>query len=140
MYRSILVPVDRSQRAAGAVQAAFGLAAAGAGGRITLLHVVEIIKDTSYDDYRDFYDSLAAQARSEMDALLETHRASAAQAEVEVTFGRRVAEILRVADERGFDLIVLQSHRIDPDEPTRGWGTISHRVGILANCPVLLVK
>ncbi len=138
MYRSILVPVDRSQRAAGAVQAAFGLAAAG--GRITLLHVVEIIKDTSYEDYRDFYDSLAAQARSEMDALLGAHGEAVAQAEVEVAFGRRVAEILRVAHERGFDLIVLQSHRIDPEEPTRGWGTISHRVGILANCPVLLVK
>lgn len=140
MYRSILVPVDRSQRAAGAVEAAFGLAARVAGSRVTLLHVVEIIKDTTYDGYRDFYDSLAAQARSEMDALLAPHAGSGPRGEVQVAFGRRVSEILRVADESGFDLIVLQSHRIDPDEPTRGWGTISHRVGILANCPVLLVK
>jgi nucleotide-binding universal stress UspA family protein len=140
MYRSILVPVDRSQRAAGAVEAAFRLAAGGAGSHITLLHVVEIIKDTTYEDYRDFYDSLAAQAHSEMDELLAPFKESGARVDTEVAFGRRVKEILRVAEERGFDLIVLQSHRIDRDEPTRGWGTISHRVGILANCPVLLVK
>lgn len=140
MYRSILVPVDRSRRAADAVAAAFGLVAAGVARSITLLHVVEIIKDTSYDDYRDFYDALAEQARSEMDALLEAHREEQAAVESEVVFGRRVVEILRVAEERGFDLIVLQSHRIDPEEPARGWGTISQRVGLLANCPVLLVK
>ena len=138
MYRSILVPVDRSQRAAGAVEAAFRLADGGS--RVTLLHVVEIIRDTTYEDYRDFYDSLAAQARREMDALLAPFQGADAQVDTEVAFGRRVKEILRVAEERGFDLIVLQSHRIDRDEPTRGWGTISHRVGILANCPVLLVK
>ena len=140
MYRSILVPVDRSQRAAGAVATAFRLAAVENGSRVVLLHVVEIIKDTTYEEYRDFYDSLAAQARSEMDAMLEPHRDDAPRAETEIAFGRRVKEILRVADEQAFELIVLQSHRIDRDEPTKGWGTISHRVGILANCPVLLVK
>ncbi len=139
MYRTILVPVDRSQRARTAVDAAVYLAASGRG-RVTLLHVVEIIKDTTYDDYRDFYDSLAEQARNEMDALLAEHREADAALEVEVVFGRRVQEILRAAQEREYDLIVLQSHRIDPDEPTKGWGTISHRVGLLAACPVLLVK
>jgi len=140
MYRSILVPVDRSQRAAAAVQAAFALATLQAGAHVTLLHVVEIIKDTTYDDYRDFYDALAAQARSEMDALLAPFGDAGPEVETTVVFGRRVKEILRVAEERAFDLIVLQSHRIDREEPTKGWGTISHRVGLLAECPVLLVK
>jgi len=160
MYRMILVPVDRSQRAAGAVAAAFELARHEPGARVTLLHVVEIIKDTTYDDYRDFYDALAAQAKSEMDALLRPYDDGrvvdgrvvdgglvdgapvdgAPVFETVVVFGRRVEEILRVAEERAYDLIVLQSHRIDREEPTRGWGTISHRVGLLADCPVLLVK
>jgi universal stress protein A len=148
MYRMILVPVDRSQRAAGAVEAAFELARHEPGARVTLLHVVEIIKDTTYDDYRDFYDALAAQAKTEMDALLRPYgdegapapSDSAPEVETAVVFGRRVKEILRVAEERAFDLIVLQSHRIDREEPTKGWGTISHRVGLLADCPVLLVK
>lgn len=140
MFSTILVPVDRSQRAAGAVEAAFRLAAMETGARVTLLHVVEVIKDTTYDDYRDFYDALAAQAKIEMDALLEPFNDAGPQVETTVVFGRRVKEILRVAEEHGFDLIVLQSHRIDREEPTRGWGTISHRVGLLADCPVLLVK
>jgi universal stress protein A len=140
MYRSILVPVDRSQRAARAVATAISLAAREVDAGVTVLHVVEIIKDTTYDDYRDFYDSLAAQARSEMDALLAPFDDAGVRVETEVVFGRRVKEILRVAEERGFELIVLQSHRIDREEPTKGWGTISHRVGLLAECPVLLLK
>jgi universal stress protein A len=140
MFRSILVPVDRSQRAAGAVATAVGLASREPDAGVTVLHVVEIIKDTTYEDYRDFYDSLAAQARSEMDALLAPFDDAGVRVETEVVFGRRVKEILRVAEERGFELIVLQSHRIDREEPTKGWGTISHRVGLLADCPVLLVK
>ncbi len=145
MFRSILVPVDRSQRAAPAVATAFSLAAA-AGGRVTLLHVVEVIKDTTYEEYGRFYDALAEQARQEMERLVAASEGSptaphdAVSWDARVEFGRRVAEILRAQVEGGYDLVVLQSHRLDPADPTRGWGTISHRVGILAACPVLLVK
>jgi universal stress protein A len=38
------------------------------------------------------------------------------------------------------DLIVLPSHRVNPSMVGRDWGTISYKVGILAQCPVLLVK
>ncbi|HRN17880.1 MAG: universal stress protein [Trueperaceae bacterium] len=139
MYRTILVPVDRSQRARSAVDAAVHIAAASQG-RVTLLHVVEIIKDTTYDEFRDFYDSLADLALAEMEELRAPHHDAAVSVDVEVVFGSRVKEVLRIAEERGFDLIVLQSHRIDPGEPAKGWGTISHRVGLLAACHVLLVK
>ncbi len=139
MYRTILVPVDRSQRARSAVDAAVHLASSGPG-RVTLLHVVEVIKDTTYDEFRDFYDSLAELAVSEMEALLAPYRGTDVALDVEVVFGGRVHEVLRMAKERDFDLIVLQSHRIDPEDSAKGWGTISHRVGLLAVCPVLLVK
>jgi len=139
MFQSILVPVDRSQRAAPAVAAAFELASASQG-RVTLVHVVEVIKDTTYEEYKGFYDTLAEQARAEMGELVEPHDHQGVAWQARVEFGRRVAEILRVQQEEAFDLVVLQSHRLDPKDPTQGWGTISHRVGILANCPVLLVK
>ena len=38
------------------------------------------------------------------------------------------------------DLIVLASHRVNPSMVNRDWGTISYKGGILAQCPVLLVK
>jgi len=139
MFKTILVPVDRSQRAREAVDKAVHLAKVGQGS-VTLLHVIEVIKDTTYDEFRDFYDSLVGPAHAEMEALLEPHRASDVTLDAEVVFGLRVQEILRMAEERDYDLIVLQSHHIDVDEPGKGWGTISHRVGLLATCPVLLVK
>lgn len=139
MFQTILVPVDRSQRAKAAVDMAVHLADLGRG-RVRLLHVVEVIQDTTYDEFRDFYDSLVELAHTEMDALLAPHRSSDVALDAEVVFGGRVQEILRIAQERDFDLIVLQSHHIDPEEPGKGWGTISHRVGLMAACPVLLVK
>ena len=42
--------------------------------------------------------------------------------------------------EAGTDLIVLAPHRIDLKDPSAGWGTVSHKVGILSPCAVLLVK
>jgi nucleotide-binding universal stress UspA family protein len=58
----------------------------------------------------------------------------------EVVFGHRAPEIVRYAAEVGADLIVLTSHRIDLQNPAAGWGTVSYKVGILAQGPVLLVK
>lgn len=139
MFKTILVPVDRSQRARDAVDMAVHLAEASQGS-VTLLHVIEVIQDTTYDEFRDFYDSLIDPAHAEMEALLAPHRTSDVVLDAEVVFGGRVQEILRMAEERNFDLIVLQSHHINVDEPGKGWGTISHRVGLLATCPVLLVK
>jgi hypothetical protein len=38
------------------------------------------------------------------------------------------------------DLIIMASHRIDPDRPGHDWSSISYTVAILSPCPVLLVK
>ena len=48
--------------------------------------------------------------------------------------------LVRFAEEQNVDLIVINSHKIEWDEPTQGLGTISYKVSILADCPVLLVK
>ena len=55
-------------------------------------------------------------------------------------YGNRAQEIVRYAMEAGVDLIVLTSHRIDLQDSSAGWGTVSYKVGILSQCPVLLVK
>ena len=55
--------------------------------------------------------------------------------------GLRVAEaIVKYAAANEVDLIVLASHRVKPSRVDRDWGTMSYKVGILAQCPVLLVK
>jgi nucleotide-binding universal stress UspA family protein len=58
----------------------------------------------------------------------------------EVFFGARAPEILRLARERGADLIVLTAPAAEPDKPYFGLGSLSYKVGIFASCPVLLVR
>jgi hypothetical protein len=38
------------------------------------------------------------------------------------------------------DLIVLTAPRIDPDHPVAGWASLSFKISLLAECPILLVK
>ena len=51
-----------------------------------------------------------------------------------------IQEILRFASEFGADLIVLSSHRFDPERAAASWGTISYKVGLVSPCPVLLMR
>jgi nucleotide-binding universal stress UspA family protein len=63
-----------------------------------------------------------------------------AHVESAVVYGRRAEEIVKFAAANDVDLIVLASHRVNSLMVSRDWGTISYQVGILAQCPVLLVK
>ncbi len=139
VFRQILVPVSRSLRARPAVEVAVELAAE-QGGRVTLLHVIETIKDTNFEEFEAFYQTLARQAETAMAELTQPYAEEQVEIDREIVYGGRVEEILRFAEERDVDLIVMQSHRVDPSDPRRGWSTISYQVGILARCPVLLVK
>jgi universal stress protein A len=57
-----------------------------------------------------------------------------------ITFGNRAEEIVRFAMDHDIDLIVMASHKINPRNLNEGWGTLSYKVAILSQCPVLLVK
>ena len=57
-----------------------------------------------------------------------------------VVYGHRSKEIVNYAINNRIDLIIMASHRIDPDRPGHDWSSISYAVAILAPCPVLLVK
>jgi nucleotide-binding universal stress UspA family protein len=92
------------------------------------------------DEERDFYDRLETAARDHLvrlGRLLEERNIARRE---EIIFGNRAEEIVRYAMEGGVDLIVLKSHRIDLKTPGAGWGTLSYKISILSQCPVLLVK
>ena len=38
------------------------------------------------------------------------------------------------------DLIILTAPQVDPVNPVAAWGSMSHKIGVLSPCPVLLVK
>jgi nucleotide-binding universal stress UspA family protein len=139
MFTRILVPVDLTGRHRQTVEIAASLVAA-AGGRVDLVHVVEVIPGISMEDDRDFYRRLESRAQQEMEDLGGILHSQDVAFEAVVTYGSRVREILRWAEEHDTDLILLTSHKIVVDKEGEGWGTLSYQLGILAPCSVLLVK
>ena len=139
VFKHILVPVDLTDTHQPALEIAARLAQAN-DGEVTLLHVVEVISEVWATEDREFYNRLEQTARDHLARLGHSLEARGVPRREEVVFGHRAPEIVRYAGEIGVDLIVLKSHRIDLEHPAAGWGTVSYKVGILAQCPVLLVK
>jgi universal stress protein A len=139
MFRQILVPVDLTDGHGRALDIAAGLAGP-AGGQVTVLHVIELIAGLPPEEGQDFYGRLEKKARKHVADLAARLAGRQVTCHTDVVFGNRTAEVIRYAQQRETDLIVLTSHRIDPQRGAAGLGTLSHRVGILAPCPVLLVR
>ena len=138
-FRHILVPTDLTERTEKALELAARLALRDTV-RITLLHVIETVDGLRFDELRPFYERMERNAQKTMSALARQASAAATHPENAVVYGRRAEEIVKFASANAVDLIVLASHRVKPSRVNRDWGTISYKVGILAQCPVLLVK
>jgi nucleotide-binding universal stress UspA family protein len=138
-FKRILVPTDLTNRTAKALDLAIALARAD-GSRVTLLHVVETVRGLEFDELRPFYRQLERRGREKMAALARRAGDSGGRIIQTVVYGARAEEIVKFATAHKVDLIVLASHRVKPYMVGRDWGTISYKVGILAQCPVLLVK
>ena len=138
-FRHILVPTDLTDRTEKALQLA-GQLGSPAGARVTLIHVIETIPGLSLGEVKPFYERLERKARKAMEAFTRRTLAEAPAAACVLVRGRRAEEIVKYAAANEVDLIVLASHRVNPSLVDRDWGTISYKVGILAQCPVLLVK
>lgn len=139
MFKRILVPLDLSPNYRRAVETAAELARQG-GTEVTLLHVIETIAGIAVEEERDFYNRLQAAARAHLEQCGTILKACQVHGRGEVRLGHRASEILRFATETGADLIVMSAPRIEPGHPEVGWGSLSYKIGILAQCPILLVK
>ena len=139
MFKNILIPADLTDKAAKGLELALKLCT-DPGGRITLLHVIELIDDSEEEEFEPFYEKLKRRAFKKMNDTVAQLASGREKIHVEILCGGRVREIVKFAQENGADLIVLSSHRIDDIHPAQGWATISYKVAILAPCPVLMVK
>ena len=138
MFKHILVPVDLSDRHQHALEVAARLARE-SHGEVTLLHVIDITPGP-WAQEPDFMKRIAELAHNQLTSLGRSLEADQVLGRKEIVYGNRAHEIVCYALETGIDLIVLTSRRIDPSDPNAGWGPVSHQVGILSQCPVLLVK
>jgi nucleotide-binding universal stress UspA family protein len=139
MFKKILLPIDLTERHGPSIDIATDLAKPG-DGEVVLLHVIEMVQGLSPDEQKSFYGQLESVVRPQLRKLLELVVARQVRCRDEIVYGNRGLEIVRVAAECGADLIVLTAPRIDPGNPASGWGSLSYKVGILSQCPVLLVK
>jgi nucleotide-binding universal stress UspA family protein len=143
MFRKILVPVDFTDKNEPAVAAALQTAShpdPGERGEVELLHVIETIEHIDFEEMSDFYRGLETRAAAKLFALADRFREAGIMVRHEILYGKRAEMIVRHAEDREADLIVLSSHKVDREHPALGLGTISYRIAIVARCPVLLVK
>jgi len=139
VFRTIVVPVDLTDRNRPAVEMAAKLSTPSEG-TIHLLHVIETIPGFSVDEEPEFYGRLEKRASQHLKSLAAPLRERGVQVEADVIYGSRAKTILDETKRIGADLVVIQSHRIDGERRGEGLGTLSHQVGLFAPCPVLLVK
>ena len=139
MFQRILVPVDLTAKSIPAVDLSLELATQ-ARAEVTLLHVIERIEHVTFDEMKDFYRRLEESARKGLKECSERFVDQGVSVDCVVNYGHRTQGIIDYAIENRMDLIVMASHRIDPDRPGHDWSTISYGVAVLSPCPVLLVK
>jgi nucleotide-binding universal stress UspA family protein len=139
MFKNILVPTDFLDNDQHALDIAVRLCSMD-NGKISLLHVIEVIQNTTFEEFEDFYSGLEKRSFKGLNAIIARLDTKEMTVEPGVVYGNRTREIVRYAEENNADLIIMKSHKVDLEERSQGWGTISYKVSILARCPVLLVK
>ena len=139
MFQRILVPVDLTEKSLAGVDLAFELAIQSRA-NVTLLHVIETIEHITFDEMKELYKRLEVSATKGLKEFSERFADEGLNVACEVRYGHRTQGIIELATNNSVDLIIMASHRIDPDRPGHDWSTISYGVAVLAPCAVLLVK
>jgi nucleotide-binding universal stress UspA family protein len=142
-FKEIVVATDFSEYSLRAIDYGVEIAAK-FGSHVTLLYVVEPVLQTAdltwtTVDFEELNASHREMAEREIAKILAERFPAGMRCDAAVLFGKPFVEILKCADERGADLIVMATH---------GRGAISHllmgstaeKVVRKASCPVLTVK
>ncbi len=143
--RTILLPTDFSECAGHAVPYAASLARLH-GARIICLHVVEpVVPAVGWAPVAeslpvaDVGEQLESAAERELPKIARREECAGLDIEEAIAHGEAASEIVRVAAERGADLIVISSH----GRTGLGrilFGSTAEAVVRHAACPVLVVK
>jgi len=142
-FATIVAAVDFSDTSRDVVQAALALARDG-DGRVCLIHAVPHairtpwVVDASGVDIDELQCQWVAEAETQLAELAATLRLDPRRVSLDVVVGPATSEILRHADERRADLLVLGSHG---HGVIRRFllGSVAERVLREAGCPVMIV-
>lgn len=141
--RHILVPIDFSAYSKNALRYAVPMAEQyGA-----MLHLVYVIEPTIYPPDLGFgqivlpsvEEELRSKSKAQLENLIADEIGSRVKAEAVVRTGKPHQEILREADEKDIDLIIVATHGHTGVEQIL-FGSTAMRIVRLAKCPVLTVR
>ncbi len=141
-FHHILVPLDLTARNDSTVDIAFELAVQNKAAT-SLLHVVQVIggdTDPPDEETKEFYENLRQRAAAELDRLSQRFLDADLPCEVKIRVAEPLKDILEFATHHRVDLIVMTSHPIDVDHLADTWATLSYKVSVMCQCPILLVK
>ncbi len=137
--RRILVPVDFSTHSEVVIEKAVQLAQP-LGSELTLLHVHEpIVTGPAFGDVMPIPPATSTQEfDSRLVELARDYRSRGLTVDTRCLVGAAAAEILALAQEEAFDLVVMGTHG------HTGWrhlllGSVAERVVRESSCPVLVV-
>ncbi|MFQ5763824.1 MAG: universal stress protein [Rhodospirillales bacterium] len=141
MYRNILLPVDLNEESSWKKALPTAVDIAKASG--AALHVITVVPDFGMSVVKgffpdDFKDKTVDDAGERLAAFCAEHVPKGLDVTHGAEYGGVYEEVLRVADERGVDLIVLASHR--PELSDYLLGPNAARVVRHAGCSVLVVR
>jgi nucleotide-binding universal stress UspA family protein len=139
MFSRILLATDGSPNAQGALKYAQGLALRD-NAQVIVVHAFPSIPTYLGEPWREqFVEKTVAQAEQVADYAAERLREAGIDVIVEVLEGPPADAILRVADVRHCDLIVM-GNRGHGEVASLLLGSVSHRVVAHAHAPVLIVR
>ena len=138
MFKHLLLPLDFEDVAEEILATVRDLALHSTA-RITLIHVIEEIRDVEDPELGAFYERLEGRAREKLEAVSSELREAGIECDLVVCRGRRSEEIARYAADSSSDLIALRSRNLQ--QSSAGvWPTISMQVAMISPVPVLLLR
>ena len=139
LFNHILVPLNFTEKNNAALHYAECLAKQHQA-RVTLLHVIETIEYAEDEEIAEFYEKLKVRARAKLANCAVKFEAAKIPVAKKIVMGNTARGIVSYAMGKQIDLVLLSSHKVNLNEAPKGWGTLSHQVSILCQCPVMLVK
>jgi nucleotide-binding universal stress UspA family protein len=130
LFQHIMLPLDFTAKNTPAIEVALNLALQHKS-RVSLLHVIETIELAADDDLTSFYKSLNQRANEKLAPYIQQFIDVGIPTKEQIILGKRAPEIVSFAQREEVDLVVLSSHRVNLNDPSSGWATLSYQVAIL---------
>ena len=141
--KKTLVPIDYSTHSKTALEYALKIAPTYNAG-LQLLHIVEesihpLFYAAGINSIFEINSQLKTRSKEAIREMLDSIGGSDIEADIFVVEGRASSEIIKFAEEKSSDLIIISTHGLTGIEHLL-LGSVTEKVVRMAKCPVLTVK